>query len=61
MQHHRPGNRHDGANVSLGDAIVMMSTDTGEPDDLFEVGKVAEELSGGERLGASCRRNTLAE
>ena len=51
MQHHRPGNRHVGANVSLGNAIVMMCADTGKPDDLFEVGKVAGELGGGKWLG----------
>ena len=51
MQHHCLGNRHDGANVSLGDAIVRMSADTGEPDDLCEVGKVDGELGGGEPFG----------
>jgi hypothetical protein len=51
MQHHGSRDCHDGSNVALGDAIVMVSADAGESDDLFEVGEVAGELGGGERLG----------
>ncbi len=51
MQHHGSRDCHDGSNVALSDAIVMVSADAGESDDLFEVGEVAGELGGGERLG----------
>ena len=51
MQHHGSGNRHDGSNVALGDAIVVVSADAGEFDDLFEVGENARELGGSESLG----------
>ena len=50
MQHHGSGERHDGSNVALGDAIVMVSADTSESDDLFEVGKDARKLGGSERF-----------
>ena len=51
MQHHGSGNCHDGSNVALGDAIVVVSTDASESDDLFEVGEITRELGGCESLG----------
>ncbi len=51
MLHHGSGNCHDCSNVTLGDAIVMVSADSSESDDLFKVGKVAGELGGSECLG----------
>ena len=51
MQHHGSGDGHDGSNVSLGDAIVMVGANTYKPYDLLEVGEVARELGGGERFG----------
>jgi hypothetical protein len=51
MQHHGSGNCHDNSNVALGNAIVMVSADTSESDDLFAVGEVAGELGGSESLG----------
>ena len=48
MQHHDSGNRHDGSNVALSNAIVMVSADASESDDLFEVCKVARKLGGSE-------------
>ena len=51
MQHHGSGNRHDGSNIALCNAIVLVSADTSESDHLFEVGKVAGELGGSKSLG----------
>ena len=51
MQHHGSCDCHDSSNVALGDAIVMVSADAGESDNLFKVGEVAGELGGGERFG----------
>ncbi len=50
MQHHGSGNCLDCSNVALSDAIVMVSADASESDDLFEVGKVARKLGGSERF-----------
>ncbi len=50
MQHHGSGNRHDGSNVALSDATVMVSADASESDDLFEVREVARKLGGSERF-----------
>ena len=51
MQRHGSGNCHDCSNVALGDAIVMVSADSSESDNLFEVGEVAGELGGSECHG----------
>lgn len=44
VEHHGPGDGHDGLDCSFGVAIVVMSTDTGEAEDLFESGEFLLEL-----------------
>ena len=51
MEHHGSGDGHDGANVALGNTIVMVGTNACKPYDLLEVGKVAREFGGGEPFG----------
>ena len=51
IQHHCSGNCHDGSDVALGDAIVIVSADASKSNDLFKVGEVARELGRGECLG----------
>jgi hypothetical protein len=50
MQHTVSDNRLYGSNDVLSNAIVMVSADANESDDLFEVGEVARKLGGSERF-----------
>jgi hypothetical protein len=50
MKHHRTSDQHDRLNRALGDAVVVMGPDTGEPNRLLQGGKVVGEGVRRERL-----------
>ena len=63
MKHHRARDRHDCSDVSFGDAVVVMSTNTSEPHDLRKRQEVPCEFCGREDVGVVCeillRHNTI--
>ena len=50
VKHHRASDRHDRLDRALGDAVVVMGPNTGEPNRLLEGGKVVREGVRRERL-----------